>query len=317
MAGNDENDDRESWAAWIVAAVLGGTPKRRDVPTAPPATHDFDVLLPGKVLALEVTSAAVAEVREMEVAIERRRWEAPNIEQDWALQVDAAGRGHRGANIADIHRKAAALLAVLERRAVYGIDLGAAKGVVPDDARDAVRRLRALGVVTASASGPPPPGRPAMISVGTVGTGRVIDGSAVNAAVERTANENASKLASAATDGRHLFVWMDPSDPASEGALFLGLLPTLSPALPAGLEEVWVATWAPRVVYHCYASTLWRITDGSEWEALAPPDVLNHVERVTGDSSARQAEDAALDDVRSKLLTYGVHLRRRLRLPNV
>ena len=79
------NQQLEWWAAWIVATVLGGRPKRRDLPPAPPATHDFDVCLSDRVVALEVTRAAVREVRAQQAAIDSASWEAPGLTHNWTL----------------------------------------------------------------------------------------------------------------------------------------------------------------------------------------------------------------------------------------
>ena len=227
----------------------------------------------------------------------------------------AAGSGDPGAHVGTIAGKAPALLAVLERHDVARFD-PAYKPSRPGDLFGAVRQLRDIGVLGGSSCGPPAPGMHAYIGVGTIGVGGVLDGSAVTDAVEQAGNDNIAKLAKTGADERHLFIWADRSDHATEGTLALGRLPTKPPSLPVGIDVVWVAAWAPRVAYHCYASTLWRATPASGWQTLVPPDVLGYVAQVTGDGSALRAEDAATDAVRSGLIAYGVERRRQLRLPN-
>lgn len=315
MADVVTNQELEHWAAWIVAAELDGRPARRDLPSAPPATHDYDIHLSAGVVALEVTRAAVREVRGQEADIASASWNAPRLLDNWALQVAAAGSSDPGAHVGTIAAKAPALLVVLERHGVSRFD-PAFEPSRPDDLVGAVRQLRDIGVLGASSCGPPEPGMHARISVGTVGAGSVLDGSAVNDAVEQAAKDNLDKLAKADARGRHLFVWADWSDHGTEGSLLLGRLPTEPPSLPHGIDAVWVATWAPRFVHHCYASTLWRSTPGGNWQKLVPPDVVDYVERVTGDGSARRTEDAAFGMVPGELMVAGNALRRRLRLPN-
>ncbi|MHB1711865.1 MAG: hypothetical protein ACYCV7_10750 [Acidimicrobiales bacterium] len=308
------NQELECWAAWIVAAVLAGRPKRRD-PSTSDATHDYDVCLSDRVVALEVTRAAVREVRAQQAAITSASWDAPGLTNIWTLQVAAAGPNDPGAHIGTITEKAPALLAVLERHGASRVD-PVHEPSRPDDAIDADRQLRDIGVLGAESSGPPPPGTQAQIRIGTVGFGAFLDGSAVNDAVEQAANDNVGKLAKADADERHLFVWADWSDQATEGSLFLGRLPTKPPSLPHGIDTVWVATWAPHAIHHCYASILWRTTPGAGWKTISPPDALCDVEGVTGDSSPRQAEDTAFGEVQHELIAAGKALRRRLRLPN-
>lgn len=308
-----KNKDLECWAAWILSTVLVGIPRRRDVASAPAATHDYDICLLDRVVALEVTRAAVPELRSQQAAIANKSWETRTLQYNWALQVDAAHSGHSGTRITDVHKQAEYLLGVLERHGVERFD-PTHQPSGPAEVIDAICRLRELGVAGAS-SGQPPPGMQTRISVGTFGVGEAIDGAAVNEAIERAASENAGKLAKADVDERHLFVWMDRSDPAAEASLFLHRIPEESPSLPQGVDTVWAATWAPRMIYHCYASTLWRVDRGRRWQAIHPPDVLGYGTTITGDDSAVRAEDAALESVRSQGYAYGRHLRQRLHLP--
>lgn len=309
-----KNKDLECWAAWILSTVLVGEPRRRDVASAPAATHDYDICLLDRVVALEVTRAAVPELRSQQAAIANKSWETPTLQYNWALRVDAAHSGHSGTRITDVHKQAGRLLGVLERHGVDRFD-PAHQPSGPTEVIDAIRRLRELGVAGGASSGRLPPGMQAQISVGTFGVGEAIDGSAVNKAAERAASENAGKLARAKADERHLFVWMDRSDPAAEGSLFLHRIPEESPSLPQGVDTVWAATWAPRVIHHCNASTLWRVDRGRRWQAVDLPDVLEYSAGITGDDSALRAEDAAFESVRSQGYAYGRDVRRRLHLP--
>ena len=235
-------------------------------------------------MALEVTRAAVREVRAQETAIADAPWDAPGLTGNWTLWAERARPGYRGTRITDLKRMAPGLLSVLEHDGVERFGLGHVPSG-PKSAVDAVRRLRELGVEAASS-----PGRPA-------------------------ASGNAGKLAKADAGQRHLIVWTDRSDPAAAGPVFLGRPPADPAALPGGVDAVWVAAWAPRVVYHCYAPALWRATRGGQWQTLVPPDVLGYVEQVTGDGAARGTEDSAFERVRLGLTAHGEALRRCLRNP--
>lgn len=309
------NHELECWAAWIAAAALGGRPTRRDVPGTSGA-HDYDVCLDDRVVALEVTRAAVEKVHAQRKAIDDGSWGEPGLTSSWDVQVEAATSSDPGARIRTLATKAPALLARLEALGVSHV--GPVPGALSsDEVIAAERELRALGVQSASSSGLPPAGEAARLYVGTLGVAGVLDGTAVNEAVERAARDNAAKLATAAADERHLFVWADWSDGAVEAALLLGRVAGQPPELGDGIDAVWVATWAPGVAYHCHASRLWRASAGGTWRFIPPPDVHAHVERVTGDGSARAHEDSASGLLRHGLLERGNALRRRLGLPSV
>ncbi|MGA8353530.1 MAG: hypothetical protein WB698_05125, partial [Solirubrobacteraceae bacterium] len=76
----------EESAGRIVAQHLEGTCEARDVHGAPDATHDLDVvLIDGRRIALEVTSAGDREIEELRRLLLGRTWEAPSLRRHWWL----------------------------------------------------------------------------------------------------------------------------------------------------------------------------------------------------------------------------------------
>lgn len=92
----DANFDEEPVAAELVAGELGGTPTQREVPGAPPKTHDFDIdLSDGRVVALVVTSSADFGLKSMWAAIHTGLWDARALRTSWTLQGRSMPPGTR------------------------------------------------------------------------------------------------------------------------------------------------------------------------------------------------------------------------------
>lgn len=66
--------------AVAVAETLGGIHVHRDIPGAPAGTHDFDILVGGSVIALEVTSAADGATTALWEAVTRSDWLEPSLQ---------------------------------------------------------------------------------------------------------------------------------------------------------------------------------------------------------------------------------------------
>ncbi len=319
MPHSAENKELEGWAAWIVAAVLGGRPERRDLPGAS-ATPDYDLILAdGSRIALEVTTSTSRELRAQQAAIYQYSGEVSELRSDWGLTLPVARARSPGPRIARIRKVAHGLLAQLEAQEVERFDQRPSESV-QEPAE--VGRLRELRVSSPQHLGPAPQGRPARIYFGTLGPAGAQDGSDLNDAVILAATANAAKLAKADADQRHLFVWADGSDPVLQGFVLRNCPPRGSVSLPDKIDVVWVGVWSPRVIHHCYSGALWRLTPGGGWQALAPPDVLAYIVsltigRLTGDGSFLRTENEAFRRVSSDLIAHGANLRRSLGLPIV
>ena len=113
----------------MVAAVLGGAIEPRDVDGAPERTHDFDILVGDKTVALEVTTAADAAHASMEAVAYSGAFPAPGLTSAWALGLPMGGGGD--IRVKRVVKQAPMHLAVLEacgRRQVFEFDEWALDG---------------------------------------------------------------------------------------------------------------------------------------------------------------------------------------------
>jgi hypothetical protein len=241
--------ERENEGAWTVAAVLGGDrPERRDVVGAPDGTHDFDITIRRRVVALEISSTTVPEVAQMWHVIHDLDWQFPDLPESWSISLHASARGQAGPLVRRFHERAPLLL-----RQIHDEHPNPVGNFLYDPDRDglsertryAVKELRKLGARSGGTVGTMT-GSPPSICISTVGTW-ASDHSSVHGAVEREAINNAEKLGRATADERHLLLWVDDSDPASLQELTTIQLPTEQPVLPAGIDVVWVALWMRRI----------------------------------------------------------------------
>ena len=210
------DEEQECAAARLVKGVIGGRIQKTDGPGAPPATVDFLLHLPLRQIALEVTSTAVREVESFWKSEQGYDWAATRCEHGWSIQLDAPGRGRRGADLRDVHRRVEDLLRQLEVAGVSRFGLGAPP-LPNSDTAATVEELRQLGVVAGSSVGPPGSGPP-LIVIGTTGPGAWMGRDIMNIAAEREAHANAEKLATASADERHLFIWVAWSDNEGQAA---------------------------------------------------------------------------------------------------
>jgi hypothetical protein len=271
------DQDPELEAAWTAAALLSAKPERRDVVGSPNLTHDYDLLLPdGRVIALEVTRMSVPEVVEMWDAIEALDWGCPELAWNWSISLHAAGRGRSGPRVKRFREKAPALLCILEKEShgrVGDIVAGGLDGC-SQQARLAIEELRRLGTRSGGPVGQPVSGA-ALVLVGTSGPGGAVDGTDVNSGVERAIEDNLTKLRAAPGDERHLFVWVDSTDPGASVAMWSYTRPP-APGLPAGIDCVWVGLWQGGMNPQSNAFTLWRVVAGGPWEVLDLPAVRDY-----------------------------------------
>lgn len=88
MSSADRWDEKH--AEQIVGEKTGGLAHTRDVPGAPPGTHDFDVVLPdGRILAVEATPHADPEQFRLYAAIRQYgEWIFPELTCSWYLILD-------------------------------------------------------------------------------------------------------------------------------------------------------------------------------------------------------------------------------------
>jgi hypothetical protein len=256
MAGR-ELEPQEWTAGKIVAKKVGGTCEPQDVPGAPDETHDFDVVVDGRRLALEVTSAVDGAMAALRRHAFGRSHRAPSLSYDWWLGVPMNPAPRMRTLIPSVVTQ----LEVFER---HGVAEARDRSLdrVPE-LRQAVDAMFKLGVDRATRLDPPDPGDTAVLLFSLHG-GLGSDFGKLNDFIARCATANEKKLARADGDERHLFVWVY-EDTAE---LTMATLPPPSevPSLPETIDVVWAATPAgdPDAMW----GTLWRLRRGGSWERV-------------------------------------------------
>lgn len=274
----------ETEAAWTLATLLGGRPTRRDGRGAPARTHDFDIVCGyGRVIALEVTSSVVPEVVQFWDAVEALDWQFPGLSRSWSVSLNAPRPGYSGTNVRRFHHEAPALFSALSQDIDGGhrdYFHGPPHPSLGPAAIEAIGKLKALGVRNGSPIDTMT-GDAAVILVGSVGPGGWTDGRSVNEAVAKAAVDNLDKLLQAEADERHLFLWVDATDNASNVAMATFSVPTDVPSLPDGIDVVWVGLWMPGVDPESYAHSLWCLRVGATaWERPTKPAVRSYARTV-------------------------------------
>lgn len=255
----------EEAAGKIVLQHLGGTCEARDVCGAPDATHDLDVVcVGGRRMSLEVTSAGDGEVEELRRLLLGQRWEAPSLRHHWWLGVPDDPR----IRVKAMMRKIIEHLGVLERHDVEQVG-GLRHRQLPADTvpevAQATRAIFDLGADRATRLDPPKPGETPLLMASLNG-GVMGSSDLLNETVEGCAEKKAAKLRAADGDERHLFVWLLGSASGVELAMATLPMPNSPPALPAGVDVVWVASGpafpgAP-------SGRLWRVRPPGGWEEI-------------------------------------------------
>jgi hypothetical protein len=259
----------EITASILVAAHSGATEiVVRDPPGSPVQVHDFDLLMPdGRVLALEVTTAANEGAISQRSAIGKRDWVATKLADSWTISLPQVGGGP-GADIRKLRKKVEARLAMLEE---HGHDWFGGRppehdevedeGVTDDDppreVQEVIEALRGLGVIKARRlrdTGE------TVIWLAASGI-HATSPQAVNRAVEPLAQDNAAKLLKAEADERHIFVWIDSTIHGADLMINDDLAPETD-----GIHTAWVARRAIRP--EDPVSRLWRVTPPGGWEIL-------------------------------------------------
>jgi hypothetical protein len=236
--------------------------------------HDFDVNLPdGRCIALEVTGAINEQaVRLSEAAYgtegRERRWPGPGLANDWLIVIP-----QRPIRIARLMREMVPMLTLLEREGLTRVDTSVnpayrspAPGTSPEVV-EATLQVFNSGVTEARVLWP----RLALeaqlfvtITGGfTADIGRVNDLIIERAEpkLEKIVRAEAAEAAEAAE--RHLFVWLDGTQPEAELAVALGPPPATARAVPSRIDVVWLAT--PPLTE---PQRLWRVRPPNRWQGL-------------------------------------------------
>ena len=255
MSASDRWDEKH--AEQIVRERTGGTTRTRDVPGAPPGTHDFDVVRPGgRILAVEATLHTDPEQLRLYAAIRQYgEWIFPELICSWYLILDPAATRAR-----ELRAEAGTLLA---RHPIVQADTD---GFRPR----ADSRLHQLGVRGVRKL--PRLHPPQVICEPDDFDSAVLepqDGRAIAGVIEHLAGRKAGKLARADADERHLFAWIDFFQKTTLADLGRTGLPQANPSLPAPVDAVWIAeAFCPgRVLTYSHRNG-W--TDRGTWQSEVP-----------------------------------------------
>ncbi len=143
MAQDDWNEEVD--AAHIVADVLGAhRVVCRDVSGAPPSTHDFDLHIGKRVVALEVTTATDQAVKEWWAAVEDLEWNEPTLQHSWGLLLK------HGIRVKPLRSQIFDLLGVLERLGIDKINGGVPPKSWGTEKCDAINALHDTNEATAT-----------------------------------------------------------------------------------------------------------------------------------------------------------------------
>jgi hypothetical protein len=266
MAGREPAPE-ELAAADVVADALGGRWELRDGEGDPPGMHDFDVILPdGRCIALEVTSAidgAVVALSDAAFGREGRqqRWPAPGLANDWIVTIP-----QRPVRVAEMMSAMLPILEAFEEHGHADVDphinyaYVSPRSEMPAPVVEAARQMVELGVTRARALAPRLEGDAEMFI--TINGGIAGDPGAVNQLVVERAEPKRKKLARASADERHLFVWLDGTQPDAELAV-AKMPPPPAPEIPSEVDVVWLAT--PPLAT---PEKLWRARQSAGWEVL-------------------------------------------------
>jgi hypothetical protein len=250
-------DHAERIAKAAVETVIHGSRMtyREDQSVSVP---DYELRLPdGRSVALEVTTSMVEPLQKTIAAIRDKRKGGPVIKtelckRDWYIHP------HSRANINRIRKEADAYLAAVESDGLKGF-----RSATDSDEYDSVARIYLeLGVEYGTVMTWKTPGQ---IVIAHPSSGGFVDPSRVQDAVNRelSKEDNRVKLAAAATEERHLFVYIDPRNHIAWVPLVDMDPPTEPPYLPPEITHVWAASESRAAGEYL----VWR-ANGKGWEGL-------------------------------------------------
>ena len=246
---------REERAGHVLRKILGGTVVPRDVPGAPPGTHDFDLVLDGRTDAVEVTMSTDPEVLAHWRAVGAEEWPAPELQNSWMLNVTPP------APIRVLRAEVGPLLRAVEQDGIPAFGLGRSART-PE-----IERLHQLHVKSGAVL---KDWLPPQILVSHTGAGSVgIDPVVRAVEAEAWKPDNREKLRRAIADERHFFVWIDSfASPAGGSAIgFMGIALPNGCNLPPEMDTVWVAILADDPTWEA-GRRLWRFDRRSGWQMV-------------------------------------------------
>jgi hypothetical protein len=132
----------------------------------------------------------------------------------------------------------------------------------PPEVIEARLQMLNLRVKAAHDMGPPQRSE-AEIFVSAFSMGVMADIDKVNDLVVERAKPKVAKLVKAEADEKHLFVWLDGTQPQAELATAMGPPPSSPPDVSPEIDVVWLATHPVND-----AKLVWQVRPPGGWEAL-------------------------------------------------
>lgn len=249
----------EEVAARIVAMLCCGTEakiRKRDVPSAPPMTHDYDICIDGRIIGLEVTSINDQNLKSLWADSTQKEWHEPSLEKAWLIKL------FRSVKIKKLRKSGFAnYLKVFEISGFTTINTEDVPYDWPSEAKKAAEDLRRCGVKYANVLDDRNPG---YISINISGDGHWINSDSLVDSVQQAINENTAKIQGVMSDERHLFVWIDLSASLEGGAfdeiIHRSTLPSQVLNLSGNLDCVWIKVLSRNV--DCHPLVKYTMRDG-------------------------------------------------------
>jgi hypothetical protein len=244
--------DEEQAAGDLYVELNGGTWELVDELTAPDSTYDIKVTLPtGRTIAVEVSQDTTEAIRHQRAIEAQLDWASDRLDAWWDVSVKEP---------CDIRALHAVIFDIIAEFAAAGRrSLIIGRSESPSEIHD---RLRDLGVTLLHRFKDADPGYVNLSPASEVGfTGP----SALVEVAEDHANrpDNAKKLNIAATDERHLWIWVTDDRGEQMAAALGGHVPHAGPSVPDYVDAIWIAT------AHT-TPTLWRWDRQRGWDRQSP-----------------------------------------------
>lgn len=250
----------ERAAAALLETILGARLEARDVPGAPPSTHDYMVVRPGQPpAALEISTLADELRLGLTAAIAKHGLvlDTDELASSWwvELREDAQHEPYR-----KVPERLVKALARLEAAGIARFDVRL--GSPPEGLAD----IADLPIDYAAVSDDAGPGRVVVLQhsrSSTPWSGHASFAVEIALAGDRLKGER-DKLRRSGTQERHLLLWVDTTLFDAYVGLCLDSPPEEGPQLPPEITDLWVVARCPTgtVVWHTF---------GEGWESRTVP----------------------------------------------
>lgn len=262
--------DKQEWAgARLVAGSLRGSIVRTDLqgPGSTDRTPDFAIHVDGGVIALEVVTTTNGNVAAMHDAAAKSPWVSKKLMGMWSVTLPRPEPYGPAPRIRKVAAQLHDDLPIIEQQRVYEFQVETPPSNASEEVRAAITRLGRVGVIDGMRLHDAPNGQPGGVALSYLGTGSTHHTGLANQRAEWAACKKVHTLGHVEADERHVFIWVPSTDPDLQAGLLLGPTPSDGPALPDGVDTVWMAPWLPGPTIP--TSVVWRAKRSSGWEKVA------------------------------------------------